>query len=65
MTFSLEGLPNIGAPATRALNSAGYTKLRELAGASRRELATLHGMGPKALGILQDALKEHGMVLRD
>jgi predicted flap endonuclease-1-like 5' DNA nuclease len=65
MTSSLDGLPNIGAPATRALNNAGYTKLRQLAGASRRELAALHGMGPKALEILQAALNEHGMVLRD
>ena len=65
MTSSLDSLPNIGAPATRALNNAGYTRLRELAGASRRDLAALHGMGPKALGILQAALTEHGMVLRD
>jgi hypothetical protein len=56
-------LPKIGAPATRALHNAGYTGLSELAGASRTELAGLHGMGPKALGILQAALEERGLSL--
>ncbi|MPZ94793.1 MAG: DNA-binding protein [Propionibacteriales bacterium] len=44
----------------RALNSAGYTALRDLAGTPRQELAQLHGMGPKALRIIQAALEEHG-----
>jgi Helix-hairpin-helix domain len=48
---SLDTLPKIGAPATRALHSAGYTTLRQLAGVPRAQLAELHGMGPKALGI--------------
>lgn len=56
-------LPKIGAPATRALNAAGYTALRQLAGARRADVAKLHSMGPKALGIIEDALKEHGLVL--
>jgi hypothetical protein len=55
--------PKIGAPATRALLGAGYTSLRQLAGVSRSELAALHGMGPKALGILQAALEEQGLSL--
>jgi predicted flap endonuclease-1-like 5' DNA nuclease len=61
---SLDALPKIGAPATRALNSAGYTELRQLAGVARAELAKLHGMGPKALRILDEALAEHGLRLR-
>ena len=61
--MTLDALPKIGAPATRALNSAGYTTLRQLAGASRAELAKLHGMGPKALRILDEALAEHGLRL--
>jgi len=60
---SLDALPKIGAPATRALHGAGYTALRHLAGKPRSELAELHGMGPKALGILQAALEEHGLSL--
>ncbi|MEU7590595.1 helix-hairpin-helix domain-containing protein [Micromonospora sp. NPDC049230] len=63
MTSPLDTLPKIGAPATRALHGAGYTTLRQLAGVPRSELARLHGMGPKALGILQAALEEHNLGL--
>lgn len=63
MSSSLDSLPKIGAPATRALHSAGYTELRQLEGVRRSDLAELHGMGPKALGIIQDALTEHGLGL--
>jgi Bacterial RNA polymerase, alpha chain C terminal domain len=61
---SLDALPKLSAPATRALNGAGYTTLRRLAGVSRGDLAKLHGMGPKALDIIQAALEEHGLSLR-
>lgn len=60
---SLDVLPAIGAPATRALQLAGYTSLGQLAGVPRAELARLHGVGPKALRILQAALEEHGLTL--
>jgi predicted flap endonuclease-1-like 5' DNA nuclease len=60
---SLDELPKIGAPATRALNNAGYTSLRQLAGAPRAELAKLHGMGPKALRIIEDNLAGQGLRL--
>jgi hypothetical protein len=50
----------IGAPATRALLGAGYTSLDQLADVSEKELKILHGMGPKALGILKAALNEVG-----
>ncbi|MEU8299630.1 DNA-binding protein [Micromonospora sp. NPDC048909] len=63
MASSLDALPKIGAPATRALHAAGYTTLRQLAGIPRSDLAGLHGMGPKALGILQAALEQHGLSL--
>ncbi|WP_239100941.1 helix-hairpin-helix domain-containing protein [Microbispora amethystogenes] len=63
MDSSLDTLPKIGAPATRALANAGYTALRDLAGVPRAELAKLHGMGPKALGILQNALEQHNLSL--
>ena len=63
MTSSLDTLPKIGAPATRALHGAGYSTLRQLAGIRRSELAKLHGMGPKALGILQAALEQHNLGL--
>ncbi len=63
MTSQPGGLPKIGAPATRALNSAGYTQLSQLAGFPRADLAKLHGMGPKALRILEAALEEQGLTL--
>ena len=63
MVASLDELPKIGAPATRALNNAGYTSLRQLAGVPRAELAKLHGMGPKALRIIEDNLAKQGLRL--
>jgi hypothetical protein len=50
------GLPaSIGAPATRALTAAGYTRLD---GVPAAELGRLRGVGPKALRLLQEALQE-------
>ena len=57
----LEELPRIGAPATRALQLAGYTRLDQLAGVPRASLAALHGVGPRALRIIDEALAEHGL----
>jgi hypothetical protein len=51
----------ISAPARRALIDAGYTHVDQLAGVSRRSLAKLHGMGPKALSILKKAFVLHGL----
>jgi hypothetical protein len=47
----------------RALNSIGFTTLRQLAGVPRAELAKLHGMGPKALDLIQAALEQHNLGL--
>lgn len=56
--------PKIGAPATRALEAAGYSRLEQLTKISEAELGQLHGMGPKALGILRETLKEKGLSFR-
>jgi hypothetical protein len=61
---SLDALPGIGAPATRALRGAGYSSLRRLADVRRSELAGLHGVGPRALTILERAMADHGLQLR-
>jgi hypothetical protein len=61
--IALDRLPKVGAPATRALEAAGYTCLKDLAGVSRGHLANLHGVGPKAIGIIQAALEEHDLTL--
>jgi hypothetical protein len=64
MTTPGTGLPRgIGAPATRALIAAGYTELGQLANVPAAELKKLHGMGPKALRLLQEALERHGLSL--
>ena len=52
--------PNIGAPATRALEIEGYTNLKQLTKVSEVELGQLHGVGPKAVRILREALKAKG-----
>ncbi|MGY1716639.1 DNA-binding protein [Geodermatophilus sp. SYSU D01106] len=59
----LDSLPPIGRPATAALELAGYTRLDQLAGVPRSSLAALHGVGPKALRLLDEALAEHGLAL--
>jgi uncharacterized protein YdhG (YjbR/CyaY superfamily) len=53
--------PKIGAPATRALEAAGYSRLEQLTKVTEAEISQLHGMGPKALGILRETLKEKGL----
>ena len=50
----------IGRPAQRALRNAGITSLEQLAAAPEADLTRLHGMGPKALAILRQALANRG-----
>ncbi|MBK8030039.1 MAG: DNA-binding protein [Chloroflexi bacterium] len=57
-------LPKIGAPATNALNGAGYYRLEQLTQVTEAELMALHGFGPKALRILKEALAERGLALK-
>jgi hypothetical protein len=61
------GLPHaIGRPATGALRAAGYTELHQLAGvpaADLLRLLRLHGVGPKAVAVLREALAERGLSL--
>lgn len=51
----------IGQPATRALALAGYRRLEQFAGASEAELLRLHGVGPKAIRLLREALAARGL----
>ncbi len=51
----------VAAPAQRALASAGITHLDQLAGVKEADLRKLHGMGPKAIDALRQALKEMGL----
>jgi hypothetical protein len=63
MTEPAGDLPRIGAPATRALAGAGYTELGQLAGVPAAELLRLHGMGPKAIRLIREALEARGLSL--
>lgn len=60
------GFPRaIGNPATNALNHAGYTKLEQLTTLSEKQLRAMHGVGPKAIGILREELKARGLSFAD
>jgi len=52
-------------PALRALDSAGYTTLKQLSRITEKELLKLHGMGPKGTRILRAALLEKGLNFSD
>jgi hypothetical protein len=54
----------VGRPAARALLQAGTTTWAALAERSRAELAALHGVGPKAITILDQGLAERGLAWR-
>lgn len=58
------GLPAVSQPALRALSSAGIGSLADLATWEEKEILALHGMGPKALAALRDALAERGLSFR-
>jgi predicted flap endonuclease-1-like 5' DNA nuclease len=59
-------LPNeIGKTAARELSYNGITTLEQLASHSRKELLAIHGVGPKAIRILGEALTARGMACRD
>ncbi|HEU4327270.1 MAG TPA: hypothetical protein VFS21_29295 [Roseiflexaceae bacterium] len=51
----------LGMPARRALEVAGYTRLAQLTAVSEKELLKLHGMGPKGIRILREALAVQGL----
>lgn len=51
----------MGKVAPRELENAGYTKLQQLTKVTETELLKIHGVGPKAVGMLREALKAKGM----
>jgi hypothetical protein len=62
MAGSQDDLPkSIPAPANRALAAAGFTELSQLANVPVSGLKKLHGMGPKALRLLQEARERRGL----
>ena len=59
-----DDLPRIGAPATRALEAVGCSRLSQVAELSEAELLAMHGVGPKAVRILSETLVAKGLSLR-
>ncbi|MBK8989192.1 MAG: dihydrofolate reductase family protein [Chloroflexi bacterium] len=51
----------IGKPAEQALAVTGYNRLEQLAQVSETEILKLHGVGPKAVGLLRQALAAKGL----
>lgn len=62
--MSASDLPKIGAPAARALASIGVTRLDQLVDRRRSQLLALHGVGPRAVRTLEEALAARGLALR-
>ena len=58
-------LPLIGRPANSALIAAGIGSLAQVAACSRSQLLAMHGVGPKAVRILEDALEAQGLRFAD
>lgn len=59
-----EAFPPIGGPALRALARAGVRSLAGLAQWKEQDLLELHGMGPKGVRILKQALVGQGRHFR-
>lgn len=58
-------LPPIGRPANSALLNAGITSLAEVASVGRKKLLAMHGVGPKAVRILEAAASERGLTFAE
>ncbi len=53
--------PSIGSPAASALLAAGVRDLRDVAALTERELLSWHGVGPKAVARLREAMAAAGL----
>jgi predicted flap endonuclease-1-like 5' DNA nuclease len=59
-------LPNaIGKTAAREVAGHGITTPPQVAGHTQRELLAIHGVGPKAIAILGEALAAKGLAYRE
>lgn len=54
----------LAAPARRALQQAGISRIEELALHTEKEILELHGMGPASMPVLRAALKESKLKFR-
>jgi hypothetical protein len=54
----------VGQPALRALAARRLLTMEQLTTVTETELLAMHGMGPKAVRILRDAMQLRGLSLR-
>lgn len=57
--------PRTSVSAQRALANSGYTQLAQLTQARAADLLKLHGVGPKAIRLLREALAARGWSFAD
>ena len=55
----------IGRPATGAFTLAGYTRLEDFTQVREKDALALHGVGPKAIGIIRQALADRGLSFKN
>ena len=60
----MDGADAIGKTAARDLFLNGITNLEQVASYSKKELLAIHGVGPKAIAILGEALAANGLEYR-
>jgi DNA-directed RNA polymerase alpha subunit len=58
-------LSKLSNPARNALQDKGITTLTELAQYSEREILKLHGMGPRSIPTLKQALMDAGLSFKE
>ena len=56
---------SIGKVAARELARAGFTSFEDLANASKKSLLAIHGVGPKAVTILEEELEKRGLSYKE
>lgn len=59
--MSIELPKGLSAPAIRALATIGVVDLRGLTRSTEAEVSALHGMGPKGIRMLKEALEQAGL----
>lgn len=57
-------MAQLSAPARRALEREGLTRLSDVAKRSKREILGLHGVGPSTMPKLERALVEAGLAFK-
>jgi hypothetical protein len=50
-----------GKVAARELNNAGYPSVESLSGVSKSALLKIHGVGPKAIRVIEETLAERNL----